>query len=463
MLISFNKKLAKNIVSKVYKNVKDISVNSFSNLPLTSKKDVVSKDIYGKYFNHKLPSVVYQSSGTTNTPSFWFRDLKEEEDVIKFHEEIFKEELEISKRDKVLVLNCFSLGMWIAGLYTHSAILGLSKLKYNITLASCGIEKDDSYNVLNKISGKYDTVVIFGYPGFLTMLFSYLLTRKLKTKVKKVCVVTGGDKYDKEWKKQISLSIKKIFLVKSIYINGIYGSAEMGLIGFETTLSKKVKSLYENNANFKKIIESDIKTVSEPFICEISSKRFISEIHNNILFLSKDGVIPFLRYKTNDIVSIVDSEVLKKYNIYKKPDKEIIFVFGRSDVMLTYYGINLYVDMITSIIPSKMNSSIPYKSMVLYKSKIVTGEKLFLKFGINRKIKITDNEKVSFKNSLISKLRKISKEYRKLSDTLGPRVEPVIQFLPSDSKLFERLMNQQDPILKNRIIFSEGKKPKKSI
>jgi phenylacetate-CoA ligase len=112
-------------------NINSTSVKSISdlaNVPPTTKENYITKySIRDRcwFGNHLNSDMISTSSGTTGKPNYWPRDLLTEINGAYQHEFVLNNVLLIN-RQKILFINGFAMGNWIAGTFTQACIRLLS-------------------------------------------------------------------------------------------------------------------------------------------------------------------------------------------------------------------------------------------------------------------------------------------------------------------------------------------------
>ena len=148
----------------------------------------------GRFFAKKnIPPTAYAGSGSSGRLTFWFMGGRQEAVGGKAHEIIFKEIFGIKKNDSTLVVNCFAMGLWIAGNYTQAACRYLAKKGYRITTISPGIEKKDIFIILRDLAPQFKKLILTGYPPFLMDVIREARGKNMPLR-KDIKILTAGNK-----------------------------------------------------------------------------------------------------------------------------------------------------------------------------------------------------------------------------------------------------------------------------
>jgi phenylacetate-CoA ligase len=123
-------------------------------------------DLCKKGVFKKTGNVMTSTSGSTGAPFYFPRN-----DMIdlqsSYCHEIFLRNLKITKKNSVLVIDCFGMGVWIGGLITYQAFKYIQDRGYSVTIITPGINKHEIFQALKNIAPLFDVVILCGYPPFI--------------------------------------------------------------------------------------------------------------------------------------------------------------------------------------------------------------------------------------------------------------------------------------------------------
>lgn len=413
------------------------SLEDFKKIPLVDKKNYLSKYPLEEIFpNRKVPPLAYASSGSSGKPTFWFRGDEEEELGADIHELIFKKVFKINKDEPTLVIICFSMGVWVAGGFTLAACRELSRRGYKITTITPGMEKEDIWNALVNIAPKFKNLILAGYPPFLMDIVSEALSRKIKFSNKKIRAITAGDKFSETWRNDF---LKLLKIKDPASIISIYGSADAGVLGFETPLSIFLRRESLKNRKLYEVLFGDETTL--PALVQYDPGHiFFEKVGKEIVFTTPTAA-PLIRYNIHDegdILSFADlSQLLKKLGLYNKTvshglnDWPLPFIVkkGRADVAVTFYALNIYPENIKAGLEHKKISKLVSGQFLAFnktvkKSKL---QKLYIRVELAPKVVPKKELFDLIKKAIMDKFLKLNIEYRKLHSVLGKKAYPNIQ------------------------------------
>ncbi len=434
------------------------SEEDFKKLPILDKKNFIQK------FSANLllpqgytPSVAYASSGSTGKPTFWYRNPMQELHATEVHESIIKDIYGITKKDTVLVVICFSMGVWVAGNSEAAAFYSLAEKGYKITTITPGIEKNDILHILRKLSPDYKYTIIAGYPPFI----SDILHACNETKIplgKNIRLLTAGDSFTEHWRNN---ALEIMNSNKPSHIVNVYGCADASLLGFETPLSIFIRREAKKNPKLYKELFGDSKT--EPAFLQYHPKHiFFEEIVGELLITVNSG-IPLVRYNLHDSGKIVSySDIYKmliKFNLINLAEKyqllkwkyPFIIKTGRTDVAVTFYALNIYPEHLRAGIEDKKIAKTLSGNFITYNrdDKNHKTHKLHLDLELapnqqpGKKIEL-DSKRIIFEHLMQDNI-----EYKKLYNTIGKQAAPIIHL-----KKFGKLKATSG------LLYQKGKKPK---
>ncbi|MBI2100548.1 MAG: hypothetical protein HYT47_00820, partial [Candidatus Vogelbacteria bacterium] len=142
----------KNFLQRKYKIKNDrftITEKNFHTLPTIEKTNYLHiYNLEDLSDSRKIPPMIHTSSGSSGRPTYWFRTDQQEAGGSSQTEQVFKNNFDIYPKDKILMVNCFGMGTWVAGTYMLEVGRILARRSFNISTVCPGIEQEDIVNVL---------------------------------------------------------------------------------------------------------------------------------------------------------------------------------------------------------------------------------------------------------------------------------------------------------------------------
>ncbi len=440
------------------------SPNDFTTLPLMDKKNYLHRYQYRDLFvSGKIPPMAYASSGSSGKPTFWFRGDEQEQIGGDIHEKIFKKIFRIKKNEPTLVVICFSMGLWIAGNYTAAACRFLARKGYLLTVITPGIEKTDVFNTLKDLAPHYKNIVLAGYPPFLMDMINDCKTQKISLN-RKLKILTAGDKFSEAWRQ----AIFELVGIRDYYhsLVSIYGSADAGVLGFETPLSIFLrKTALTNKSLYRDLFGTE--TVLPALVQYDPQNIFFEQAEGELVFTTATSA-PLIRYNIHDLGRIITYEQIKalliKYHLLKagKPlglkDWKLPFVVKteRTDVAVTFYALNIFPEHILAGIKDQKVSKFLSGNFFAYNKQLHHNkvQKLYLKLELAEGLKKLNEKNMSLiRDTVLRYLIALNMEFRKLFSAIGEKALPVVYFSRFHDKKFATSGT-------NGILNIQGKKPK---
>ena len=342
-------------------NINSESIKTFAefqSLPLLTKKNYIQKyPIKDLCREGKIDSCdfIAVSSGSTGNPTFWLRFISDEYEIATRFEQIFHDSFNADQKHTLAVV-CFTLGTWVGGIYTANCCRHLAAKGYPITVITPGNNKTEIFRVIKELAPLFEQVVLLGYPPFLKNIIDSGITAGITWDKFNIKLVMAGEVFSEEWR---SLVGERIGAKNPCYDSAsLYGTADAGVLGNETPLSIIIRRFFAQNPDATREFfgESRLPTLVQ---YDPTSRYF--ELDNGTLLFSGDNGIPLLRYHIADTGGIITYDAMLDYLASKNFDPIVeltatinrgihplpfVYVFGRSNFILSYYGANIYPENI---------------------------------------------------------------------------------------------------------------------
>ncbi len=424
------------------------STADFSKVPVMDKANYLRAYPYKELFrNGEIPPFLSMSSGSSGKPFYWPRSIEQEKRGGYIHEIIFRDIFGITKKERTLVIIGFSMGTWIAGMFTVNSCREMVEKGYRMTIASPGIEKEDILAILNDFAPHFDTVILAGYPPFLMDVIVEAERRHIKIKNINLKLLFAGENFSERWRSRAHeiAGIKK-HIGNSV---SVYGSADADVLGHETPLSIFIRRKAGLNQKFAEALWGDVGFL--PTLVQYHpSEKFFESVDGELVFTAQSG-IPLIRYNIHDRGRIVLHKTIaaalakfgyakeaKKYGLqrWKMP---FLTLAGRNDVAVTFYGLNIY--------PENIKAGLEDSSVARYVTgKFITftksvnrekSQKLIINAELQRGIAISPRLEKAIRDSIFRNLISLNIEYRKLSSSIAERAHPIIKITKNGSPIFQ--------------------------
>lgn len=304
-----------------------------SNLPVTTKENYVKRySIEERCYDGRIPAsgvVIDESSGSSGVPNNWVRSAEERADVKR----ILRLNYQLIYRDSgLLLLNCFALGPWATGMNVSMSLVDVGILK------SIGPDQQKLENTL-EIFGTGYRYLVFGYPPFVK---SFVDTTRLDLSKYRMDLIVGGE--------GISEPLRAHLLRFFRTAISSYGASDLEInIGVETGLTIALRrACAEDRALCEKLFGRE----TPPMVFQYNALDYIVETNEEgeLLFTigRQDSAAPKLRYNLRDLGGVLSHKQLAaalaahgldvKTLAARQSRFPILYVFGRGDLTVPFYG-----------------------------------------------------------------------------------------------------------------------------
>jgi phenylacetate-CoA ligase len=326
----------------------------FRTLPPTTKKNYQSRYPLAELCRGgRLESCdfIAVSSGSTGRPTFWPRFISDELRIATRFEQIFHDSFGADAR-RTLAVVCFTLGTWVGGMFTANCCRYLSSKGYPITVITPGNNKEEIYRVVAELGPAFEQVVLLGYPPFLKDVVDGGIARGIDWRPFQLKFVMAGEVFSEEWR---TLLGERVGSQNPCYDSAsMYGTADAGVLANETPLSICIRRFLAGSPDAARELfgESRLPTLAQ----YDPRSRFFEQDGRSLLF-SGDNGIPLLRYNILDTGGVIPYQEMLAFLAQRgfDPRAELrrsgergmrelpfVYVFGRSDFTISYFGANIY-------------------------------------------------------------------------------------------------------------------------
>ena len=335
------------------------SFDDFVRLPLGTKAEYLHR--YGlpeRCRGGELTDcdMIAVSSGSTGEPTVWPRFLTDELAIAQRFEQVFHDSFEADRR-RTLAVVCFPLGTWVGGMFTASCCRHLAAKGYPITVATPGNNKPEILRVVRSLGPLFEQVVLLGYPPFVKELIDFGLAEGIDWRPFHLKLVFAGEVFSEDFRDLLG---ERAGLTRPLRDSAaLYGTADAGVLGNETPISVAIRRFLSKRPELAREVfgETRLPTLVQydPF------QRFFEEHERTLLFSGENGV-PLVRYHISDNGGVLPySNLIERLNSYgfdaeaearRDGDRGVhalpfVYVFGRSHFAVSYYGANIFPDMVS--------------------------------------------------------------------------------------------------------------------
>jgi phenylacetate-CoA ligase len=329
---------------------------AFQKLPFVTKANYIKQYPLSELCRNGSLSacdMVAVSSGSTGEPTFWPRLIADELQIATRFEYIFRESFQCDHRSTLAVV-CFALGTWVGGMYTASCCRWLAAKGHPITVVTPGNNKTEILRVVQALGPQFEQTVLLGYPPFLKDVVDTGLQQGIPWPDYSVKWVMAGEVFSEEWR---SLVGQRLGSTNFYYDSAsLFGTADAGVLGHETPLSICIRRFMAAHPDAARQLFGESRL---PTLVQYDPTSRFFEVRDGTLLFSGDGGIPLIRYHIADSGGIIPYRTmlqrLKDWGF--DPVSELggsrgasalpfVYVFGRSQFAISYFGANLYPENI---------------------------------------------------------------------------------------------------------------------
>lgn len=420
------------------KNIK--TIEHFKKVPLINKKNYISKyPLESISWDGKLSnkSIVSYSSGSTGLPFYWPRGVYQEIEGALLHEHLLTSIFGVDEKSTLVVI-CFSLGNYVAGTFTLESTKYLQTKGHPVTVVTPGLNFDDIFETINKLSPMYDQTIICGYPPFIKDILDIGKVNGINWKKIKMKFLLASEFYSENFRDYLidHTGAENPFMDTT----NIYGAAEATLFGFETPLTTLIRRKIRNKPEIgQELFASDLT----PTLVQYNpALRYFEKVNRELVLTAAAG-IPLIRYNLQDLGGILSlteiKNIFNKYGInlldnikennLEKTVTNLPFVYltGRTDSAVSFYGVLIYPEYIKDALEEKsLSKRLSGKFTLVVKYNKNQDPYLEINVELNPKIRPTNNLKKIVQEKTVKHLEIRCSEYSFLNNSIKSKAEPKI-------------------------------------
>jgi phenylacetate-CoA ligase len=388
----------------------------------------------GNLFSNRIISV---SSGSSGVPFYWPRGAAQDQEGADMHTDIYDNIFQMDQKSTLLVI-CFSMGTWIAGSFTTASSFGYADKGRPINIVTPGLEKGEAINAIKNLASNYDQVVLVGYPPFIKDIIEEGKRAGIKWKDIKTRLLMAGEAFSEEWRDYM---LKLIHSDSPFYdaVN-IYGSADAGMLGYETPLSILARRVYNKNDKLRrKVFGVDVL----PSIVQYDpTKRFFEKVGNELVFTSQAG-IPLVRYNIKDTGGVLNfsemvdpiagklSQMAERHAVdIQQWQKPFVFLNGRKDFSVTIYAVNIYPENIkAALIDPSVHKFVTGRFTMATQNYTDMDQYFEINVELAKDFHATAHHRAAVEHIILEKLLKLNTEFHKLHAAIGAKAIPHVHLV----------------------------------
>lgn len=309
-------------------------------LPVLDKAAYVDRyAVAQRCLDGRLPAEgveIDESSGSSGRPYQWVRSRAELDEVERLLAAQAEYLLRGRRHERIVVLNCFSMGAWATGASVTSALRRLGAIK------SCGPDADKALAAI-ELLGPDACYVVCGYPPFLAALLDAATERGVDLSGTELWGFVGGEGMTEA----LRARLERVFC----RVLSAYGASDLDIgVAGETELSVALRQAAD--ANLDLAAELFGRTGRLPMVFQYDPSTYHVERVDGelVVTVARRLLSPRVRYAVHDAggtLAYADALAIARSHGVELPTGDAVrlpflFIAGRADSTVSHMGANLY-------------------------------------------------------------------------------------------------------------------------
>ncbi len=393
------------------------NIQQWEDIPITTKHDYLLKyPVEDTVREGEMDKcfLIGASSGFSKTGTvYWLKGAIDENRYIHTVEESLKNIYGIDKK-KTLTIVALAFGTWIGGMQLACTMRSLgAKTDYPFTVATVGLDLEEGASIIKRFKHLFDQVLFITNASNVSIVYS-LFKEEKELLNGFVYFPVVGEYFSEHYRRDMAIKFGHPEDEPFVLWTG-YGSADTGDVAIETkaTIMLRKELAFKN----KQLALKLFGTEEVPMIMAIADNAYVEIVDGNIV-VTKDQLIPLIRYNTKDLGTIINKKQLIgsiDEKLYESLPDEMLCIANRTDNSIIFYGTNLFIPEIGNFLYS-IGDEISYSGLFEVEKKLVNGIETFRFTVYTFEEKMDKNEFCQKK--LIEFLKSNSKEFKAKYDNL---------------------------------------------
>lgn len=389
-------------------------VGAWGSLPLLTKRDyLLAHPTVDLCWDGSLAGchLVGASSGFSKKGSiFWPKRPADEGAYVAAIETMLVQHYAIDRKP-TLILVCLAFGTWIGGMQIAAACRSLaSAARHPVTVATPGLNLKEAVEIYAEFGAGFEQVLVITNPSNIQLVAALLERRGLEPPPGSFSFPVVGEYFSETFREWVATRFGHPADSPFCVWTG-YGSADTGDLGVETAATVALrKQLLRDPARCRELFGVD-----QPPMLLVPSDHAFLEIVDGNLVVTKDQMIPLVRYDTGDAAGLWDS-----------PAGRVLYVHGRASDAVIFYGTNLALPDVDDCLLAR-SEALGYGGSFQLRQLTREGFPVF-HFTVAVRGEPSPERAAAFSETIVSFLKGRSAEfaakYEALSEAAG---EPLIQ------------------------------------
>ncbi|MFI0264247.1 phenylacetate--CoA ligase family protein [Streptomyces sp. NPDC017056] len=423
-----------------------VEAADFGRVPVTTKENYLrSAPLADLMWHGSLGGtrLVASSSGSSGTPFYWPQDEDSLREAAHLNARVF-DAFDCRSRSTLCVISFF-MGTHVAGTSQLEAALRLAQQGYRLTAVCPGIDVEENVRILRDVAPGFDQTVVMGYPPLVKDVLAAASAADVPLEPLGLRLVFSGESFSESWRDSVHQAVGATDPLSSSL--GIYGSADTGIIGVESPLTIHARRAAARDPQLCEALFPDAGVL--PALVEFDPRyRHIEDV-NGDLVLSTGSGLPLIRYRIGDAGRVLSMASLSEAmaqcghdvpaQLAGRSTGHFVALYGRMDVVCTFYAINIYPDNIKGALERPDLVFRTSGRFVLGKEAAESGGQ-FLRLRVELAPGTVPSPplRLRIQQAVGESLRATNAEYRKLEEAMPGRCLLDVVALPHGDPVFVR-------------------------
>lgn len=341
--------------------------DDFLRIPVTNKENYLLK--------YELPElmpagsldgacVISRSSGYSGDPIFWPRLKRQDDGAVRGMGALYS--LFDVARKPTLALNTFALGTHVGGQMCTDLSLRFARMPGNkLAFATPGASVEDTIELVRHLSPRFEQTIIWGYPAMVNAIVKGGIESGIRWSDLNTFAICGGEGFSERWRRLM------VDLLGGgphpMRVSSLFGSADGGLMGFDTPLSIAARKAAHDNRTLQDCLFGGQPPLA--FIQFNPIGKFFETVDGELALTSWQAV-PMVRYSLHDAGDVIPFSVvmdrfkscgLEPGNLLQANHANLeslwrwpfLSCFGRADGTVSIDGANVYPHTLQHILVNR--------------------------------------------------------------------------------------------------------------
>jgi phenylacetate-CoA ligase len=319
----------------------------FEDLPLQTKQNyLLEYPVEELCWNGSLGNchLIGSSSGFSKSGSvFWPKRPEDETQYLDSLEKMLVRNYGIDK-NRTLIICCMALGTWFGGMTITAALRVIAASgRLPITVCTPGLNLAEAVDIYSRFFTNFEKVLWITNPSNIGLISALIKRNDVAVPPGSCSFPVIGEYFSETLRESIAERYGHDNHAPFVLWTG-YGSADTGDIAVETAATIRLRKFFHKNCELgNRLFDID----DTPMLLALSPKAHVEVLDGSIV-VTKDQLIPLVRYNTGDAGGLLEKSELERLgkipeHILNDLPERVLFVRGRASNSIIFYGTNLNV------------------------------------------------------------------------------------------------------------------------